>query len=37
LKLSLGAGIDARKAEPDNRWQSVQWQIDTFSGSASAS
>jgi hypothetical protein len=30
-------GTDTRNADPVPVWQSVQWQIDTFSGSASPS
>jgi hypothetical protein len=37
LKLEPGTGIDTRKAEPVPAWQSLQWQIVVFSGSASAS
>ena len=34
-KLSLATGTTVRNAEPDSVWQSVQWQIAAFSGSAS--
>jgi hypothetical protein len=37
LKVSPATGTDTRKAEPVPVWQSVQWQIVVFSGSASPS
>ena len=37
LKAFSGTRTTVRNAEPDSDWQSVQWQISTFSGSTSAS
>ena len=37
LKLVPGTGMETRKAVPVPDWQSVQWQIWVFSGSASPS
>ena len=37
LKVFSWVNATTRNAEPDKVWQSVQWQIMTFSGSISAS
>jgi hypothetical protein len=37
LNVAPGTGIETRNADAVPVWQSVQWQICVFSGSASAS
>jgi hypothetical protein len=36
LNVSPGTRTTTRNADPERRWQSVQWQMVVLSGSASA-